>query len=314
MGSALRPAIVERRLTDAPERWHCWAKVNLTLEIIGRRGDGYHELASLMQTVDLADELDVQSAPTLEVSSIGEQIDPDADLVRAAARLLSQATATSAGARLTLTKRIPLAAGLGGGSSDAATALVALDRLWGTRLAVPELARLGLALGSDVPFLVRGGLALVRGRGEHVEPLAAPLDQWLVLLAPRHELRAKTAALFGALRPADFSDGTSTAHLAARLRSTTRLTDADLVNGFAAPARHTFAGLDALWRAAERLAARPFHLSGAGPSVFALADDARDAAALAARLAPLGERVFVTTFVPRSEGVGPRIEDWGRII
>jgi 4-diphosphocytidyl-2-C-methyl-D-erythritol kinase len=284
-------------LTAEAARWPCWAKINLTLEVLRRRDDGYHELASLMQTVDLADELRVEPASTIEVSGVGEPVDPDADLVRRAARELASATAIRHGARLTLTKHIPLAAGLGGGSSDAATALLALDRLWDTRLSMGELTRLALRLGSDVPFLLRGGLALVGGRGEHVEPLAVAVEQWLVLLVPRHALRGKTAALFRALEPADFSDGAATADLAGRLRSAARLTDADLLNAFEAPARRTFVGLDAFWRSAEAFSGRPLHLSGAGPALFALAQDEADATTLAGMLAPLGERVFVAAFV-----------------
>jgi 4-diphosphocytidyl-2-C-methyl-D-erythritol kinase len=295
-------------LTDPPTRWPCWAKINLTLDVIRRRDDGYHELASLMQTVDLADELQVEAAPTIEISSVGEEVDPEADLVYRAARELASATSPQSGARLTLTKRIPLAAGLGGGSSDAATALLALDRLWDTRLSMAELTRLGLLLGSDVPFLLHGGLALVGGRGEDVQPLAVAIEQWLVLLVPRHELRGKTAALFAALAPADFSDGTATRELAGRLGSVRALADAELFNAFEAPARRTFDGLDALWRSLETLAARPFHLSGAGPTLFALADGEADAQGLADRLAQLGERVFIATFVQPewASGVGSR--------
>jgi 4-diphosphocytidyl-2C-methyl-D-erythritol kinase len=126
------------------------------------------------------------------------------------------------------------------------------------------------------------------------------MEQWLVLLVPRHELSGKTAALFRALEPADFSDGAATAHLARRLSSATPLADADLFNAFEAPARRTFVGLDALWCSAESFAARPLHLSGAGPALFALARDDADATALADQLGALGERVFVATFVQPS--------------
>ena len=151
--------------------YRCYAKINLTLEVLRRREDGYHELASLVHTIGLADDLHIDSANELLTRAEGLDIEPETNFVSRAAQLLASAARVRAGAELTLKKRIPAAAGLGGGSSDAATTLVGLNTLWGTRVTLAELIELAAELGSDVPFFVRGGAALMRGRGEDLEIL-----------------------------------------------------------------------------------------------------------------------------------------------
>ena len=146
--------------------YRCYAKINLTLEVLRRRDDGYHELASLVHTIGLADDLRIDSANELLTRVEGLDIEAETNLVSRAAQLLTSVTRVATGAQLTLKKRIPIAAGLGGGSSNAATTLVGLNTLWGTRVHLAELTRLAAELGSDVPFFVRGGAALMRGRGE----------------------------------------------------------------------------------------------------------------------------------------------------
>src|SRR5438067_9321239 len=137
--------------------YRCYAKINLTLEVLGRRDDGYHDLASLVHTISLADDLRIDPADEVLIRVEGIDIEPEINLVSRAARLLASATGARAGAHLTLVKRIPNAAGLGGGSSDAATTLVGLNRFWRTGLRLAELIDLAVELGSDVPFFVRGG-------------------------------------------------------------------------------------------------------------------------------------------------------------
>lgn len=161
-----------------------YAKINWTLEILGRRPDGYHELRTLLQTVDLAD--------TLQFTLIEEGIEIDCDhpevprdernLVHRAARLLLEQTGVRRGVRIGITKRIPTAAGLGGGSSNAAVTLLALDHLWGLGLPVRDLFRLGSRLGADVPFFLIGGTCLGVGRGDEVYPVAAIEAPYLLLV------------------------------------------------------------------------------------------------------------------------------------
>ncbi len=164
------------------------AKINLHLEILGRRRDGYHELRTLFQSINLFDRLWAETAPPgefeLEVDPAGV-VDADGDnLVLRAARALVEATGVRAGARLRLEKKIPVCGGLGGGSADAAAALVLLDRLWGCGLEEMGLHRLAVGLGSDVPFFLHGGLALGIGRGDEVFPLPDQEPLAVVVAAP----------------------------------------------------------------------------------------------------------------------------------
>lgn len=269
-------------------RYRCYAKVNLTLEVLGKRGDGYHDLASLVHTVDLADELSVEPADRLQsVLEQTSEIDPEANLVaRAAARLASE-TGGPRGARLSLVKRIPVAAGLGGGSTDAAATLVALNRLWRVRLGLGALRGLAAELGSDIPFFLRGGAALMRGRGDEVQALPALKGQWLVLAVPRHAFADKTRRLYAALETGDFSSAERTLRAAQRVQRGQALDEADLVNAFERAARAVFPGLSEVWAAAEQVCGRRFFLSGAGPALFGLARDRADAHQQRSKLAEL---------------------------
>ncbi|HEY1295062.1 MAG TPA: 4-(cytidine 5'-diphospho)-2-C-methyl-D-erythritol kinase [Chloroflexota bacterium] len=278
-------------------RYRCYAKINLTLEILGKRPDGFHELASVVHTISLADDLHVELADTLRTHVEGQDIPPEINLVARAATLASTSLDEHRGAELRLIKRIPSAAGLGGGSSDAAATLVALNRLWGRRLSTTALCQLAARLGSDVPFFLRGGAALMRGRGDDLESLPPLANQWLVLLAPHHLLDDKTRRLYAALDPRDFTTGDMTLRAAERLRHSAALNERELVNGFERAARKVFPGLDELWRTAERISHQRFHLSGAGPALFTLAANHAETQHLAARLDHLPAQVFAVRTV-----------------
>ena len=142
----------------------------MTLEIRGKRRDGYHNLVSIMQTVDLFDEVKISSADDLRVRCDDLNIPVESNLAIRAARLLREQAGISDGAYIEINKNIPVSAGLGGGSSDAAAVLRGLNKLWNLRLALSELTGLAAEVGSDEPFLVRGGTSLIQGRGETVTP------------------------------------------------------------------------------------------------------------------------------------------------
>ena len=181
--------------------WSIWpapAKLNLFLRITGRQADGYHALQTVFRLLDWGDTLRLRVRDDGRILRHGPSVpgvDPDADLTVRAAKLLQTTANGALGVDIVVEKRIPAGGGLGGGSSDAATVLRALDRLWGTGLDVDTLAGLGLRLGADVTVFVRGANAWAEGRGERLTPLDLP-PAWYVLLAPG--VHAATAALFQA--------------------------------------------------------------------------------------------------------------------
>jgi 4-diphosphocytidyl-2-C-methyl-D-erythritol kinase len=163
------------------------AKINLHLRVLFRRPDGYHELRTVFQTIDLADTLTLTPRPDGELSLACDDPGVPADernLCLRAARRLREAVGGNLGAHLGLAKRIPVQAGLGGGSSDAATTLLGLNRLWGLDRPVAELAEIGAALGADVPFFLRGGTALGIGRGDELVPLPDAAGGSVLVVSP----------------------------------------------------------------------------------------------------------------------------------
>ena len=161
--------------------WLAPAKLNLFLHVVGQRTDGLHELQTLFQLLDFGDLLSFEVTENGSISRDGGSALPAEDLCVRAARALQQAGNTGLGARIRLTKRIPVGAGLGGGSSDAASVLVALNQLWSTGLKEDDLADIGQSLGADVPLFVRGSSAWGEGIGEQLTPTDLPLRQFCVV-------------------------------------------------------------------------------------------------------------------------------------
>jgi 4-diphosphocytidyl-2-C-methyl-D-erythritol kinase len=252
------------------------AKINLGLEILGRRVDGYHELVTVMQTINLADRVRLDYAPSIELEVGGEQLlgvprEGPRNLAFAAAHALAEAAGDPGlGVRIELSKNIPAGIGLGGGSSDAAAVLRGLDRLW--RLNMPEeiLMAVAASVGSDVPFFLAGGTAFVTGRGDHVEALPDPPARDLTLFLPDAEIDDKTRRMYAALSPNDYSDGHKTRVLAESVQRGLPLSSEDLFNVFGGkigqlvePVR----GAMALCRDAGV----PVFACGSGPGFFSLA-------------------------------------------
>ena len=181
------------------------AKINWTLDIVGRRADGYHLMDMLMSSVELADMLDIEPAEDISLqiatpSGAKNCANPghsmavrgdETNLVIKAARALQRVTGCAKGAAMRLEKHIPVGAGMGGGSADAAAALVGLHQLWELSLTDEQLAEIALSLGADIPFMLTGGLARVQGIGENIAPLAFPGADWLVLVQPCEGLSTK---------------------------------------------------------------------------------------------------------------------------
>jgi 4-diphosphocytidyl-2-C-methyl-D-erythritol kinase len=259
------------------------AKVNLTLEVLGKRADGYHEIATVMQAVDLSDRITLDDAEDLEIRSSAVEVPTDArNLALRAALALREAAGVDGGVRIGLDKHIPVAAGLGGGSSDAAAVLVGLNRLWHLRWPLERLDEVAATLGSDVPFFLRGGAAVATGRGEKVVPLRGR-SLALVLVNPRFP--ASTAEMYGRLTPAMYSDGGATRALARNLgRSAARIA-ASLYNGMEAAAAGVFPQIGQMRAALVAAGALGALMSGSGPTVFGVARSYEQARQIRARVA-----------------------------
>jgi len=252
--------------------WPAPAKLNLFLHITGRRPDGYHELQTVFQFLDYGDDIRVTPRDDGVIHRIrGLAAIPEAtDLAVRAARLLQQICGTGLGADIEVDKRIPLGGGLGGGSSDAATTLVALNRLWDCGLDVEALARLGRELGADVPVFVRGQAAWAEGIGEILTPIRLP-DPWFVVLCPA--ISVATAEVF------------SLPHLRRDCPPITIrdfLAGADVKNVCEPPVRARHPEVDAALR--ELAAFAPARLTGTGACVFAPFEREADARQVFAEL------------------------------
>ena len=247
-----------------------YAKINLSLEVVGRRDDGYHEVATILQTVDLADTVELRRADGLTVECDDAELSGERNIVWDAALALAKHAGIAPDAHITIEKRIPVAAGLGGGSADAAAALRGLNTLWGLNLPGAELAAIASTLGSDVPFLLDGGLALGTGRGDELARLPAWLSRSpLLLVAPAESIPAKTPTLYHALNESDFSDGQRTRRLfeSAEL-ATGMLTTNRCRNAFTRAALAIFPGLADVWEKTAAVTMFPPRLSGAGAGVL----------------------------------------------
>jgi 4-diphosphocytidyl-2-C-methyl-D-erythritol kinase len=284
-------------------RLYAPAKINWTLEALGRPDSyrGYHEVRTVMQTVEPCDSLDIGPANGLQLEVEGRRGVSEDDLILRAAAALDEGGGR--GACIRVSKRIPVAAGLGGGSSDAAVALRGLNELWKLGHSDAQLAEAGAGLGADVPFFVYGGTGLAEGRGERVTSLPEPPPVWLVLLAPPFELPEKTKRMYAALTPDDFSDGSRTEALVGRIRGGGQIDDSGLYNVFERVAYEVFAGLDAYRDALLAAGARHVHLAGSGPALFALGADEDAARSVHARLRLPGGQAFVVRTLRAAEAL-----------
>lgn len=273
-----------------------YVKLNLSLDVLGKRDDGYHDLRMVMQSAELCDDVTVEltdgptSAETDRPYIPGDERNV---AVKAALAFFAAAGVTDRGARISIRKRVPVCAGLGGGSSDAAAVLRALNRLYGNRFTAEELERIGFSVGSDVPFCVRGGTVLAQGRGELLSRLRALPETPVVICMPA--FTSSTPELFSRIDAR-----------ASRCRPDTEGLAAALERGdIGRVARRMYNVFeDVLGRRAETVRAIKTALldagalgavmSGTGSAVFGLFPDAETAASAARVLRPLCREVFLT--------------------
>jgi 4-diphosphocytidyl-2-C-methyl-D-erythritol kinase len=282
-----------------------YAKINLTLDVLGRRPDGYHELRTLMQTIDLYDTLCLSTSDENCVRVICSQpeLNTANNLAMQAAEAVRQRLALSRGIVIELHKRIPLAAGLGGGSSDAAAVLLALQQWWQLPLSPADLLMLAASLGSDVPFFLTGGLALCAGRGEQVTALAGhwPASmRWLLLVKPA--IGVSTAAVFRTLPASDYTDGTHSRTVYEALLTGKEPEQKNLYNGLERIVLERYPEVAQVREALLGAGASLVRLSGSGPTLFAPFAELDQAIGVQQQLHEQGYEVFLSRAIYPARG------------
>jgi len=278
------------------------AKINLTLEVLAERLDGFHEIRSVIQAINLYDTLRFHLSQNVEFRCDMPGWIPEESLVSRAASLLLETTGCTRGAIIEVDKRIPLMSGLGGDSSDAAAVLRGLNGLWELGLSRTELLELAPQLGSDVAFFLYGGTALVEGRGETVTPLPLLPHRWVVLFVPSVGRKpGKTQRLYAYLDAAHFTDGQITERLVAVLRACGEFTPSLLFNTFENVTFTRSSELDVYRLHIMKIGARNVHLAGSGPALFTLMKDRAEAEDLQVRLHQQGMETYLTDTATSAE-------------
>jgi 4-diphosphocytidyl-2-C-methyl-D-erythritol kinase len=274
------------------------AKINLTLDVLYKRPDGYHEVEMVMQTVDLSDHLTFTPWEEDEIvlSCTVPYIPLDnRNLVYQAAKLVKETFGVKKGIRIHIDKRIPVAAGLAGGSSDAAATLRGLNRVWNLGQSLDDLAKLGAKIGSDVPFCIYGGTAIARGRGEVIEHLPKVAPTWVVLVKP--PIAVSTADVYGRLRVEEIEKHPDTQAMVEALQTGDVRVIADHLGNVLEQVTY------AMYPEVERLKSQLLKfgavgalMSGSGPTVFALADKEQKATRIYNALRGFSREVYLCRF------------------
>ncbi len=271
------------------------AKLNLTLEVLAKRPDGFHEIRSLIQTINLCDSLHFRPSQSITFKCDEPKWLPERSLISKAASLLQKATKCPKGAIIEVNKRIPLLSGLGGDSSDAAAILRGLNKLWELGLSLPELVELASQLGSDVAFFLYGGTALVRGRGEIVTLLPPLPHMWIVLVIPPvPRVPGKTERLYASLKAVHYTEGQLTDKLAALLTGGKGVPLSSLFNVFDDVGPDSFTGLKECQEQFLKAGADTIHLAGSGPTLFTLVKDKTQAERIYKNLQRQGLESYLT--------------------
>ena len=259
------------------------AKINLVLEILGKDND-YHRISSIVQSIDLCDVLNLELDKEIRFDCDEPRLRHD-NLVPRAVSLLKESTVCDLGARIELRKRIPWGVGLGGGSSDAAATLLALNELWGLRLPLSKLTRLAFELGSDVPFFIHKGTAVVKGKGEWVRPQPPlPSTSFVLLVPPLPRIPDKTKQMYSALRVADFTTGEFVERALLSLEQGERPDPDVMFNAFERVAFDFFPGLEKYRQILQETGAARAYLAGSGPCLFVVFSSKEEAAELFSQL------------------------------
>lgn len=245
------------------------AKLNLTLEVLARRPDGYHEIRSVIQTINLCDRLTFKNSPSVDIKSNLPEWSAEKSLVSRTVSFLRDLSGVSKGIAIEVENRIPLISGLGGDSSAAAAILRGLNAVWELKLPEEKLLELAANLGSDVPFFLYGGTAMVAGRGEVVTPLPPFPHRWVVLVIPNVPRPPdKTAKLYTSLNASHYTDGKITQRMVKELKEGRE--PSTFFNTFENVAFARGSALKVYRDHIRKLGAPHVHLAGSGPALFTL--------------------------------------------
>jgi 4-diphosphocytidyl-2-C-methyl-D-erythritol kinase len=274
------------------------AKINLVLEVLGKNND-YHQISSIVQSIDLCDVLNFQLEEEIRFECTEPSLKQD-NLVMQAAVLLKESTKYSLGARIELRKHIPWGVGLGGGSSDAAATLIALNELWRLGLPLSELVHLSSKLGSDVPFFIHKGTALVEGKGEQVTPLPSlPSTSFVLLVPPLPKMSSKTKQMYNHLRVADFTEGQFVEQALKSLKQGKTIQYDLMFNVFERISLDLFPKLDNYRKILKEEGAPRICLAGSGPCLFTFFSEAKEAGELFSRLQKRKLECYLVFSFPR---------------
>jgi len=289
------------------------AKINLTLEISGKREDGYHNIYSLIQTIDLCDYLTFHKNSWLQVIPEYHNLPANdnlpgfdrnnylvKNLVYKAADILKNYTNYKSGAVIELKKSIPSSAGLGGGSSDAAAALRGLNRLWNLKLSDRELAEVGLKVGSDVPYFIYGGTCIISGRGEQIKKIKPISPKWILVILLPFDFKEKTKKLYSYVNPKNYTGGEMTKKLENKIRNQNcdDIRD-DLFNAFEGIYSEFFEEYKIWIKKFSELGIKKVHLAGSGPSVFYISSDESDVLEAAEKISNIANlQLYIARTVP----------------
>jgi 4-diphosphocytidyl-2-C-methyl-D-erythritol kinase len=281
---------------------HAPAKVNLVLEVLARH-DGYHDICSIVQTIDLCDTLTFEPSRDVSFTCSEPSLMQD-NLMPRAAHLLQERRHVDGGALIHLEKRIPWAAGLGGGSSDAAATLLALNRLWKLGMNVEQLSILGAELGSDVPLFLVGGTVRIEGRGEAVRSLPDHPQMHAVILTPLEPAApGKTGLLYRSLEPRMFTTGQFVRAAEFSLQQGKPVPQDLMYNVFEKVADDVFPSMASEHRLLADATRARVHLAGSGPSLYSLLDSPAAAHEAARQLRRAGRQVFVAHTLKPADSV-----------
>ncbi len=282
------------------------AKINLTLDVLYKREDGFHQVEMIMQAIDLADvlRLEERSSGNISIAATIARLPCDQrNLAYRAAALIKETCQVKSGVHIFIDKKIPVAAGLAGGSTDAASVLLGLNRLWKLGLTIPELELLGSKLGSDVPFCIKGGTMLATGRGEILQPLTDIKPCFVILAKP--SVSVSTAWVYRQYQGQNVKVHPNTAGVKSSLDQGDLVGVAEgLCNVLESVTIPVHPEIRKLKQAMVQHGAMASLMSGSGPTVFGLAEDQAKAEYIAQKLkSQCAADIFVTKTVGRSEGI-----------